>query len=223
MTTLGEVISRIRSQVKAVSQDAFVTDRYIYSLVLKYAQLLMKREDGSNKLMRFNSVFKVLPYVELIEVDKVQAQCTGIKSGCIIMRSKQRLPEIMNGYWGPIIRTVSSIDGSIDVQPTQASIYVSMTKTTTFKYNESKYYWYLDGYIYIPNVEWDAVQVESIFTGSIQDWLCPSEATCSPRYEQDINIPDGLLAEIEQQVLTVMMNTIKIPVDDSDNKINLLR
>lgn len=223
MTTLGEVISRIRSQVKAVSQDAFVTDRYIYSLVLKYAQVLMKREDGSNKLMRFNSVFKILPYVELIEVDKVQAQCTGIKSGCTIMRSKQRLPEIMNGYWGPIIRTVSSIDGSIDVQPTQASIYVSMTKTTTFRYNDSKYYWYLDGYIFIPNVDWDAIQVESIFTGSIQDWLCPSKDSCSPRYEQDINIPDGLLAEIEQQVLSVMMNTVQIPTDDSDNKINLLR
>ena len=32
MSTIAEVVSRIRGQVKAEVQDAFVTDRYIYSL-----------------------------------------------------------------------------------------------------------------------------------------------------------------------------------------------
>ena len=38
-----------------------------------------------------------------------------------------------------------------------------------------------------------------------------------------MNIPEALFAEIEQQVLAVMMNTLKIPAEDSDNKINLHR
>lgn len=42
MTTIADVVSRIRGQVKAEVQDAFVTDRYIYSLILKFAQLLMR-------------------------------------------------------------------------------------------------------------------------------------------------------------------------------------
>ena len=41
MTTIGSVISRIRGQVKAEVQDAFVTDRYIYSLIEKYAQFYL--------------------------------------------------------------------------------------------------------------------------------------------------------------------------------------
>ena len=88
MTTIGEVVSRIRQSIKAEVQDAFVTDRYIYSLVLKFAQLLMRRQDHANKLMKFNSVWQTLPYLELIEVDKVEAHCSGIKSGCIINRTK---------------------------------------------------------------------------------------------------------------------------------------
>ena len=52
MTTIGEVISRVRGQMKSESQDAFMTDRYIYSLILKYAQLYMRRQDSSNKLMK---------------------------------------------------------------------------------------------------------------------------------------------------------------------------
>ena len=40
MATIGETISRVRGQVKAEVQDAFVTDRYIYSLIEKHAQFL---------------------------------------------------------------------------------------------------------------------------------------------------------------------------------------
>ena len=54
MVTIGDVVSRVRSQVKAEIQDAFVTDRYLYSLVLKYAKLYMRRQDSANKLMKFN-------------------------------------------------------------------------------------------------------------------------------------------------------------------------
>ena len=81
MAKISEVISRIRGQVKAEVQDAFVTDRYVYSLIIKYAQVLMRRQDFANKLMKFNSVWKSLPFVELIDVDKVEASCSGIQSG----------------------------------------------------------------------------------------------------------------------------------------------
>ncbi|BCV01371.1 MAG: hypothetical protein CM15mV42_0470 [uncultured marine virus] len=63
MTTIGDVVSRIRGQVKAEVQDAFVTDRYIYSLILKHAQLLMRRQDHANKLMKFNSVWQSLLFL----------------------------------------------------------------------------------------------------------------------------------------------------------------
>ena len=113
MTTIGEAVSRIRGQLKAEVQDAFMTDRYIYSLILKYAQLLMRRQDNANKLMKFNSVWQSLNFIELIEIDKVEAGCVGIESGSTIMRTKHKLPTFMEGYWGPLIRSVTSIDGSI--------------------------------------------------------------------------------------------------------------
>jgi hypothetical protein len=101
MSQISEAISRIRGQVKAEVQDAFVTDRYIYSLIEKYAQVLMRRQDFANKLMKFNSVWKTLPYIELIDVDKVEAHCAGITSGCTIKRTKLKLPSMFEGYWGP--------------------------------------------------------------------------------------------------------------------------
>jgi len=223
MTTIGEVISRLRGQIKSETQDAFMTDRYIYSLVLKYAQLFMRRQDSANKLKKFNSVWQSLPYVELIEIDKIEAECSGIQSGCTIKRTKAKLPTFMEGYWGPLIRTISSIDGSIEVQPTNPGTFTSMTKTTSFKYNTTKYFWYLNNYIYMPNVEWDAIKVEGVFEGDISKWDCDDKNDCTPRYLQNFYVPEFLFAEIEAQVLQQMFNTLKVPAEDSDNKQNINR
>jgi hypothetical protein len=43
MSTITEVISRIRGQVKAEVQDSFITDSYIYSLITKHAQMLNEK------------------------------------------------------------------------------------------------------------------------------------------------------------------------------------
>lgn len=223
MATIGEAVSRVRGQVKAEVQDAFVTDRYVYSLITKYAQLFMRRQDFANKLMKFNAVWKTLPYVELIDVDTVEAQCSGIQSGCTIKRTKEKLPNMIEGYWGPLIRQVSSIDGSIELQATQPGTYTSMTKTTSFKYNNKKYWWFLNDYLYIPDVEWDAIKIEGVFDDNIGMWLCEEGAECTPRYDQDINVPEALFAEIEQEVVKAMMMTVQVPVEDGDNKVNVNR
>ena len=46
MTTIGEAISRVRNTLKAVKEDAFLTDRTIYYSMIKYGQTLLKREDN---------------------------------------------------------------------------------------------------------------------------------------------------------------------------------
>jgi hypothetical protein len=168
-------------------------------------------------------VWKALPFIELIEVDKIEAHCSGIQSGCTIKRTKEKLPDMIEGYWGPLIRTVSSIDGSQELQATQPGTYTSMTKTTSFKYNTTKYFWWLDGYIYCPNIEWDAIKLEGVFNSDITKWNCDTEDDCTPRYDQPIYIPEALFAEIEQQVINVMMNTMQVPPEDSDNKVNIHR
>ena len=42
-------------------------------------------------------------------------------------------------------------------------------------------------------------------------------------YKQDFSIPKFLFAEIENQVLNSMFNSIKIPIEDADNNKNINR
>lgn len=210
MTTIGESISRIRNIIKAATTDSFITDRVIYSLIQKYAKMYIKRESNIASRARFGSLFKRLPCVKLIEVDKIEA-CCDIKSGCTIMRTEEKLPGILEGPQGVLLRSVSSMDNSIEVYRTTPALYSGMTKTSAFKYNKNKYYWYMNGYLYIPNVEWDAISVEGIFDSDLSGYTC--DDPCMQVQDQPINIPSELFAEIEQQVVNDFMKSAQIPQD----------
>lgn len=223
MTTIGESISRVRNQIKSVKQDAFLTDRFLYSVIMKHAKLLMRRQDNMNKIMKFSSVFQPLKFVELIDVDKADAGCICIYTGCKIKRSKEKLPTMFEGYFGPLIRTVSSLDMTEDLTPTYPSIFEKMVNQKTFRYNKKKYYWYLDGYLYFPNIEWDAVRVEGVFEGDISKFNCEVEDDCAYIQDKSINIPEFLFSEIEQLVARDMGLMMQIPNDSNHDMGSLTR
>jgi len=223
MTTIGEAISRVRNTLKAVKEDPFLTDRTIYYSIIKYGKTLLKREDNMFRLMKLSSIFNVLPYVELIDVDKVEAGCTGVYSGCYFKRTKEKLPTIFDGMFGPIIRTVSSIDGSIEMFRTDPGTWVSITKSTTFKYNKRPYFWYLNGYLYVPNVDWDAIRIEAIFEGDTSAYTCNDDDNCLTRQDQALPFPEYLFSEIEQFVVKELTMTMQIPQDAADDSQNTLR
>jgi hypothetical protein len=222
--TINYAVSRVRGSMKASKEDAFITDRYIYSIIVKFARVFMKRQENYSFLLRLMSVFTPLPCVELIEVDKVEA-CCGVQSGCKIMRTKDKIPKPYEGPCGLLLRPVSSIDSSVEIYMTEPGTYTSMTKTTSFKFNKNKYYWYLNGYLYFPDVEWETVRIEGVFEDDTSAYSCDDDncGDCVQRQDQKMNIPGDLLAEIEQQVRAEIFPQAQIPQDQSDDKQNPMR
>jgi hypothetical protein len=209
-TTIGQAVSRVRNIIKAVRTDAFLTDRFIYSLITKYADLYIKQELEKKRLGAFYSLFRTLPCVDLIEVDKVEA-CCDVESGCTIMRTSEKFPKVMLSIFGPLIRSVTSIDGSTDVHLTQPLTYQRMLKTSGAKYNKTKYYWFLNGYFYFPNLGWPQVAVNALWQGDISKFECASP--CVSVQDSPTPIPDYLFALIEQNVLKELGMEIQIPQD----------
>lgn len=220
-TTNSEVIGRIRTRLKAVKQDAFLTDRFLYGVITKHAKFLMKREDSANKLMRFNSVFQTLDNVELIEVDKVEASCAGIKAGITFRKTKDPLPAFAEGYWGPLIRDITSLDGSIECQPTNPGTYLNIARSLNFKYNKNFYYWYINDALYFPNVDWDTVRVEGIYQDDISAFTCGDK--CIQRQDMQFNVPDFLLKEMEAETMKDLSQMFGLQDDESNDKISQLR
>lgn len=221
-----DTISRIRNLVKGTKQDAFLTDRFLYSLAIKYAKLYLKRLDDQNKIMRFQSLFVTLPCVELEEVDKVAACCGGIKSGCIIKRTRDPLPDVFEGTYGPLFRTISSIDGSFICSKTNPATFTDIMNSSSAKYNKDVYYWFIDKRIYVSNVpetlEWDAIRIEVLPEDSVESYLCCGDP-CKLAQDEETHIPEYLFAEIEQNVKNDLLNIIQIPKEGIDDNTSALK
>jgi hypothetical protein len=222
MNTIGEVVSRVRGSVRAYDLDSFITDRYIYSVITKYAKLYIKQNTGQGFNTKFNSLFTRIPCMDLITVDKIEA-CCDVQSGCTLKRTKDKIPGVLEGPQGPLMRSVTSIDGSSDVYRTTPQLYNSIGKTSSFKYNTNKYYWIINNYIYLGNVPWDSISIEGIFEGNINSFLCDNE--CAFAQDQEFNIPPDLFAQVEQMVIQEIAQSQQINPDPApaDNQSPLRR
>jgi hypothetical protein len=130
----------------------------------------------------------------------------------------------MDSSFGPLFRTVASVDDSTIVYKTEPVLYNALSKTSGYKYNRQRYYWYLNGYLYFPNVVWQAVSVEGIFEQDLTGFTCTEDPGCIKRQEQQLIVPDYLFTEIEAQVLNDLKYTMSVPNDTAeDDKQNILR
>ncbi len=220
-TTIGEATSRVRNVIKSVKSDAFITDRFLYSLILKYARAFIRRQDSLNQLVKFSSLFRTIPCVDLITSNRIEA-CCGEVSDCLFKRTKEKIPQPIESTFGPIFRFVSSIDGSIEIIQTNPSTYKSMTHQSSFKYNKNKYYWFLNGYLYFPDLQWDAVMIDGVFEGDLSLTGCDTDK-CAYRQDQQAPIPDFLFADIDRFVLQEMGIQVQMPEDLKGDKMNQLR
>jgi hypothetical protein len=98
-----------------------------------------------------------------------------------------------------------------------------MTKVNSFRYNTRKYFWYLDGYLYMPNIPWEAIKVEGMFEDTITGFTCDTSQECRFRNDDQLMFPDYLFGEIEQYVLKELTMSINVPTNGPDDSQNSLR
>lgn len=205
---IGDMCSQVRNLLKANKQDAYLTDKEIYLLFKKHSAVIMKRLDERGRLTKFSSVFETLDYVELVECDKVEASACGWapKSHSSIMKTKLQMPMFTEGVYGPMVNSITSLDGSeIYKLIRNIDIYNQLTNTSTSKYNKWKYCWYLNDRMYFPNTKAPAVRIEGIFEDDISSFKCCYEDRCKRRQDQSLNVPDAILAESISALLKEMM------------------
>lgn len=234
--TKRDIISEIRGLYKLHNEDGFVTDRFLYSIFKKYGEVLIRRKFNEKKLMKGDSAFQWLPVVQLIDVDKIEADCLGIKTNCTYKRTRFKLPKMLQVDKGSLIKLVFSVDTSEKVEQTTLLKFHEMTKSTNFKYNKIKYFWEKEGYLYLPNVNWSAITLQACFEENVTGYCLETEELTDCKecnqlvkpkctYIQDDFIPfsDDLVADILGMVRQDLVGNMQIPSDTSDNNQNIMR
>jgi hypothetical protein len=152
---------------------------------------------------------------ELIEVDKIEADCLGIKTDCTIKRTRNKIPSTFEGYWGPLIRAVTSLDGEEEILPTNPRQYVRKSSSPSFKYNKNKYYWFLNGYLYFPDLEWDGIKIDAAFEFKSE---CGELNVCDYPHKEQVYLPKYIVSTIQAQVLQDLGLPLQIQKNPEEDK-----
>ena len=141
-----EIIQRVQSLYsKGVqSDDTRLSDRHIYNKLLTTRSLLLSQK--SNKKQNLSDWnFQTIPYVELDK--KMPYDIPELPNvGCEVLRSKVPIPNIVSNLNGLIIRSVTSLEGSINYSETNW-VKVKYQKGNRYMVSKPNYY-FRGNYLY---------------------------------------------------------------------------
>jgi hypothetical protein len=207
MITNGELIARVKSANKFVSDDDLISDRFIYSLLKSKASVLIKREVNLKKLLYSDNLYQAYECVCLVEAPGAECDL-----GCPIRRTKNKLPQIEEGLYSYFIQGVFNTSNSEELFPTTIRDFINHSRLR-IKSNR-KYYTIRNGYLYVLDPDIESVNMYAYFTESIED---ADGSACMSMYDKQFKIAPYLLDPLIQLVNQDLINYHKLPVEQEDN------
>lgn len=217
MVTNGEFVSRVVNDLNALTKDVHISRRWLLSIGQTKAEsyVAQKWEDGS--LIEDLALQTCVSCVRMIPVDKIECCDATFKLCRVLMRSEHRLPGLIYFSLGPIISSVSNVDGTRYYKYQRLEAYKNEQKRKYADKGQKRYY-IQDGYLYIPDDYIELVNV-CYFTMDRRDALnlsaCTPPKTCVSRWDDDFIYPVKLIEYIVSETLKEAVTKIQIPNDDN--------
>lgn len=222
---IGELISRTQALYSSgiPSDDIRLSAQLIYSKLLSVRGKLIS-QTYSKKQKISDWYYETLNCIELIQVPKHECPCLPA-TGCMILRSKYKLPTPLTGLANDLIRFVSSVDLEIKIDPITINAYKSQrgNKYTSRKLN----YFIQEGFLYISTPKRiKAVMMQGLFENPIDvaqfQGLCDCTTCDSCIDYREIEFPIGLdmvdtLLELVAQELVSLYK--QIPSDNYNDSV----
>lgn len=218
--TNRELISQVKTKVRAVNADAKLTNKFIYSLINKHARWLIKRESDKLNLMGISSIFQTLKCVKIEEAPAID-ECCGIRNKCTVMRTKFKLPKMFEDGSGVIIKSIYTIDGSEDFTYIKINDYIRKLEDPNSVYDKTKYVFYNNGYLYFPKSKIRMVMVKAFFEEDVQKFnSCENKdlPKCVSRLDEESFLPEYIMGELLDFVFKDLIDMKKIQPDEDINK-----
>jgi hypothetical protein len=219
--TIGEALSQVRNDLKQFTVDTRLTDRDIYAVMKSHSYWIIAQEADKLKISKQQHLFQSYTCAEIIPTPTVDP-CCNVQSKCRIYRTKDELPPMFTDDSSQIIRTVTSVDWSENLQRTTFENFLRIQSDPDFKYNKTKYYFIRDNYMYFPTTQWRKINMLIYCDTDVSIYnkcACNSEEACTKMQDRLWRVPDKLQARVIDAVIAEFGKTyMRETYDDNANK-----
>ena len=218
MSTKRQVIESLREKLRERNADSTYSNQFLYNTLLEQAKWLIKREVSSGRIYINNSFFQTLGCLEVIEVSTIDS-CCPVKTNCKIYRTKDKLPEMWIDNNGPVLKSVTSVDGTTDFFYTNALTWQSKRNDPYQKMSGSKYSFFADGYLWFPEHNPHFINVYGFYTDDISRLSkCNPQEDCVRFLDTTFLIPDWLEAEMYAKAMQLLVPLLNKQEDQQIDK-----
>lgn len=218
-TRLSEV-SRVTNELRMLNKDEYFSRRAILKMLEDKISFLLSQKNGEKNLYREENLYSTLKCFELEKVDVVNCDIVEFRLCKTLMKSKQKLPDTISSKYFNNILSVTSVDWGNVFKPLTLREYSTKNKR---KYSNISqlYYFVSDGYLYLPDFEVYAVNIE-LMTLRLEELVskssCSKEDCCKSYWEYPLIKSDKLAEAAVREVIQELAGTAKsIPKDENPN------
>lgn len=219
---LGEIIQRVQSLYShgLQSKDSRLTSRHIYSAISSARSILLSQQYNKKQLINQWS-YQTLPCVELIKAPVHECPCIP-SNGCMILRSKYKIPKPVSGIDKHLFQPITSLDGSMrfDEETFSTAKYSIGNKYTS---NKPGYY-FRNEYLYVTTLkELKSLTIPGIFDDPIAaeqfPSMCPCpECECKDILDMEYPFDGDLIKPLIELSYNELIGILKqLPEDKEDN------
>lgn len=217
MTTKRQILDSFRSRLNEKQADSNYSNYFLYNTLMDNAKWLIKRDISAGRIYSNPSLFQTLTSLEIIETSTIDA-CCPIKTKCKIYRTKNMLPDMWIDNDGPVIRKITSVDGSFEFFRTTATTWQNKKEDPYQKFSPTKYAFFANGYLWIPEVNPHYINVDAYFVDDVRllkdDCSDCTNKECLRFLDSKFMVPDWLHAEMFSKALEQVAGiTKKLPED----------
>lgn len=215
MSTLNEMVSRVRSSFKLISSDDILTNRVVSSELISCSIKLIKRETDKRRLFSSDNIFTEIGCLQMKEVPL--SDCCTYVSPCMVARSVEKLPRIGENIYGLLIKGVYSIDGKTKFEYTDVDRYTNLLKLYPKKRTNNRYFWKQGNYLYISDPNIEMVKLIAFFEEfpDLSLFSCDGSKECPDNpLDEEFKCPGYLEEDVVSIVRETLLKTYKRSVED---------
>lgn len=206
MTTNREFADRIKTSLRLVGKDRFISRRFILNIAREKAKLLITQKLLDKTLYREEGIYTEIPCIKMKCIDVFECDIVEFRSCNKLMRSEKKLPEVLYTRYGSSVRAVFNIDNSEIIKETTPTKYIR-DKARLGYTNEPKFY-IKGGYLYITDSEVERVNLYLLTLDTFKARQCGCDGVdkCDTPLNYPFIVPDKLEAIVAQETLNEILN-----------------
>jgi hypothetical protein len=175
MSTLRDMVSRVRSTHRLLSADGQLNDRSIAAELKSVALLLVKRDTDKRKLWNTNSLFHTIPCLEMESVPL--SSCCDYQGETMVARSKHKLPKIAEGNYQYLVQGIYNTEGMKRLDLVTLPRYINILKLGLK--TQRTYAWLgEDSYLYASSEFISSLKLVAFFEGDIPHAILHPDCQC---------------------------------------------